>query len=103
MPSAIGSRMSGGLACAMVLPSTNSTMECTIDWGCNDHLDGIQRYPEEQMRLDQLQSLVHQRGRVDGDHRAHVPGRMRERLLQRHRLQLVARASTERSTTGGEG
>ena len=30
-PRAIGSRMSGGLACASVEPSVNSTIECTID------------------------------------------------------------------------
>ncbi len=33
-PSAIGSRMSGGLAWAMLEPSVNSTIECTIDCGC---------------------------------------------------------------------
>ena len=33
-PSAMGSRMSGGDACASVEPSTNSTMECTTDCGC---------------------------------------------------------------------
>jgi len=30
----MGSRMSGGDAWAMVDPSTNSTIECTTDWGC---------------------------------------------------------------------
>ena len=33
-PRAMGSRMSGGDACAIVEPSTNSTIECTTDWGC---------------------------------------------------------------------
>ena len=33
-PSEIGRRMSGGDAWAIVDPSTNSTMECTIDCGC---------------------------------------------------------------------
>ena len=33
-PSEIGRRMSGGDAWAMVEPSMNSTMECTIDCGC---------------------------------------------------------------------
>ncbi len=33
-PRAIGRRMSGGEACAMVAPSRNSTMECTMDCGC---------------------------------------------------------------------
>src|SRR6266566_4414901 len=31
---AMGIRMSGGLACASVDPSVNSTMECTTDCGC---------------------------------------------------------------------
>ena len=30
----IGSFMSGGLACAIVDPSVNVTIECTIDCGC---------------------------------------------------------------------
>ena len=34
MPHAIGIRMSGGLAWAMVEPSTNSTIEWTTDCGC---------------------------------------------------------------------
>ena len=33
-PSAIGIRMSGGLAWMIVAPSENSTIECTIDCGC---------------------------------------------------------------------
>ena len=32
--SAIGSFISGGLACARVEPSVNVTIECTIDCGC---------------------------------------------------------------------
>src|SRR6201997_4428708 len=32
--SAIGSFMSGGLACTIVEPSVNVTMECRIDCGC---------------------------------------------------------------------
>ena len=30
----MGSRMSGGLAWAMVAPSAKVTIECTIDCGC---------------------------------------------------------------------
>ena len=30
----MGNRMSGGLACAMVAPSANVTIEWTIDCGC---------------------------------------------------------------------
>ena len=37
---------------------------------------------EEVMRLDHLEALVHQRGRVDRDPAAHLPGGMGERLLR---------------------
>lgn len=33
-PMAMGPRMSGGVACASVDPSVNSTIEWTYDWGC---------------------------------------------------------------------
>jgi len=56
--SAIGSRMSGGLAMAMVAPSVYSTMECTIDCGCTTDGDLLERDIEEQVGLDQLQALV---------------------------------------------
>ena len=31
----IGIRMSGGPSCALIAPSSNSTIECTIDCGCS--------------------------------------------------------------------
>ena len=43
------------------------------------------RHAEQLVRLDHLQALVDQGGRVDRDDRAHVPGRVRQRLLRRDR------------------
>ena len=82
--SAIGSRMSGGEACAMVEPSTNSTIEWTIDCGCTTTSIRSKREPEQQVRLDHLETLVDQGRGVDRDHRAHVPGRVGQRLLGSH-------------------
>ena len=95
-PSAIGSRMSGGLACASVEPSTNSTIEWTTDCGCTTTSMRSNGHVEEQVRLDHLQALVDQGRGVDGDDRAHVPGRVGERLLGRDVGELGAAAAAER-------
>ena len=63
----------------------------------DDDLDPVVRQAEEEVRLDQLEPLVRERRRVDRDLRAHAPGRVRERLLGRHVLELVARAAAERA------
>ena len=72
--------MSGGEHWASVDPSTNCTIECTIDCGCTTTSIRSRSYAVEQVRLQQLQTLVDQGGGVGGDHPAHVPGRMGERL-----------------------
>ena len=54
------------------------------------------------MRLDQLEALVHERGRVDGDLRAHAPGRVRERLDGAHVGEVGAAPAAERPARGGE-
>ena len=60
------------------------------------------RDAEQVVRLDQLEPLVRERRRVDRDLRPHAPGRMRERLLGRDVLELVARAAAERPAGAGE-
>ena len=66
-----------------------------------DHdLDLLVRQPEEEVRLDQLEALVRERGGVDGDLRAHVPRRVRERLRRCHVFELVTAVTAER-TSGG--
>ena len=48
--------MSGGDAWAIVEPSTNSTIEWTIDCGCTDDVDPVIRHAEQQVRLDHLEA-----------------------------------------------
>ena len=50
----------------------------------HDDLDPVVLEVEEVVRLDQLEPLVRERRRVDGDLRAHRPGGMRERVLHGH-------------------
>ena len=54
--------MSGGLAWAIVDPSVNSTMEWITDCRCTTTSMPVEADAEQQVRLDQLQALVDQRG-----------------------------------------
>ena len=47
-------------------------------------LDAVIWHPEQAMRLDDLQPLVHQGGGIDGDLGAHVPGRVVQRIVYGH-------------------
>ena len=73
-----------------------------IDCGCTT--TSIRSYgdAEQVVGLDHLEALVHQRRRVDRDLAAHRPRRVRERLLDRHVLELGARAAAERAARGGQ-
>ena len=68
----------------------------------HDDVDALVRRAEQVVGLDDLQALVHERRRVDADLAAHRPRRVRERLLDRHVLELGARAAAERAARGGE-
>ena len=57
--------MSGGLSCAITEPSIYSTIECTIDCGWITTPICSGRKIEQPAGFDDLQCLVHQRGRVD--------------------------------------
>ena len=73
------------------------------DRGRVDHdLDPVVRDAEEEVRLDQLEPLVGERRRVDRDLRAHAPRRVRERVLDRDVLEVVAAAAAERPARGGQ-
>ena len=73
------------------------------DRGRVDHdLDLLVRDAEEEVRFDQLQPLVGERRRVDRDLRAHAPGRVRERVLDRHALEVVAAAAAEGPARRGQ-
>src|SRR5436305_3595471 len=67
-----------------------------------DHVDVVVRNAEEMVSLDDLEALVDERRAVDRDDRAHVPGRVRERLLGRHAGELVAAAAAERAAARGQ-
>ena len=64
----------------------------------NGRDDVLRRHVEEQVRLDQFQALIDQGRRVDRHDGTHLPRRVRESLLRPHTTQLLARASTERTT-----
>ncbi len=64
--------------------------------------DPVHRHVEEQVRLDDLEALVHQRGRVDRDDRSHRPGRVRQRLRQGDLAQLVTGPAAEGPSAGCE-
>ena len=68
----------------------------------DDHLDPLVRQAEEIVRLDHLEPLVGESGGVDGDLRAHRPGRMREGLLGRDVRELVGGEPTKRAAARGE-
>ena len=57
---------------------------------------------EQVMGLDQLETLVHERRRVDRDLAAHVPGRVGERRLDVDVAELVLRHPAERPARGGQ-
>ena len=100
--SAIGSFMSGGLAWAIVEPSVNVTIECTIDCGWTTTSMRSYGDAEQQVGLDQLEALVDQRRRVQRVHRAHRPGRMRAGLLGGDVFESVGGPAAERAARRGE-
>lgn len=60
------------------------------------------RHTEEPARLDDLETLVHQRRRIDGDLRSHVPGGMAQRVCRSDMAQLLVGELAERTTRTGE-
>ena len=67
-----------------------------------DDLDLIGRKVKEPARLDEFESLVHQRGGVDRDLVAHAPVRVIERLLDGDLFQIGFCLAEERPSGGGE-
>ena len=65
-------------------------------------IDLIVRQSEQEVRLDDLERLVGQRGAVHGNLVAHAPGRMRERVIDGGERHLLARLGAEGATGGGE-
>ena len=63
----------------------------------NRRHDVLGSHVEQQVGLDELQALVDESRGIDRHDRAHVPGRMSERLSRAHPPQLLTRAPTERT------
>src|SRR5215204_5167766 len=63
---------------------TRRSSDLTMDHGLAVHDDAhvLQRYAEEVVRLNHLQTLVHHGGRVYGDLRPHPPRGVLERILR---------------------
>ena len=70
--------------------------------GVHDDLDLVEVNPEKQMCLDHLKALVDQGRGVDRHHRAHIPGRMIERLLGGDLCELRTGPAPEGSATRGQ-
>ena len=68
----------------------------------DDDVDLVGGHVEQPVRLDDLEALVHQRGRIDGDLAAHLPRRMTQRLLGRHPLERRGGEVAKRSARRGE-
>jgi hypothetical protein len=68
----------------------------------HDHPDAIERHAEQQVRLDELQALVDQRGAVHGDDRPHPPGGVGQGLLGGDAGQLGPAPPAERAAAGGQ-
>ena len=66
--------------------------------GVNHDVNLLRAQIEEPHRLHNLQALVHQRRRIDGDLAPHLPRRVPQRIRGRDRFQLGRRAATERSS-----
>jgi len=68
----------------------------------HDDFDLVVGHVEQMMRLDDLEPLVHERGGVDRNLGAHMPGRMFQCLSRRDVTQIVARATSERPARCGD-
>ena len=68
----------------------------------HDDVDAVVVDAEQQVRLDELETLVHQRRRVQRVHRAHRPGRVGAGLLRGDVLEVGGRPAAERSARRGQ-
>ncbi len=95
MPRAMGSAMSGGEAWAMVEPSMNSTIECTIDCGCTTASMRSSGTSKSRCASMTSSALVDHGRRVGGDDLAHVPGGVGQRLGRGDIAQCLAAPAAE--------
>ena len=68
----------------------------------NQHLNLLGRNAEEPLSLCHLETLVHQRRRINGNLGAHIPGRMLQRIGSGNLLQLLVGKVAERTARAGK-
>src|SRR5215471_20981853 len=68
----------------------------------DEHVEFLRRQGKQKMGLYELEALVHKRGAVDGDFRAHRPIWMRNRLLGRYGLHPLESPFPERPARGSK-
>ena len=68
----------------------------------DDHIHLLQRHPIQPHGFDDLQSLIHQGGAVDGDLRAHLPVGMLQGIGLGHGFQLLAALAEEGAAGAGQ-
>ena len=68
----------------------------------NDDIDTFCGKIKEPVRFDEFERLVHHCRAVDADFRPHLPGWMRERLVDRGAFHIGARRGAKRSAAGSE-
>ena len=93
-------------SCAIIDPSIELDHRVDDRLRVNDDVDFVGADAEQPVRLDHLESLVHQRRRVDGDLAAHPPRRMLQRIVGGDAPQARTRGGREtgrrkRSARGG--
>src|SRR4029077_9116140 len=70
--------------------------------GVNHYFYIFRLEAEKPAGLDHLKSLIHQRGRIDGDTRSHLPGWMIQSLFRRHEGEFRGRRLPKRTARGCE-
>src|SRR5258708_20677237 len=68
----------------------------------DDNFNCIGRYVEKPLRLDYLQTFVHERGRIDGHQPAHIPCWVIQGLFWSHLRKICLWSCPKRSARSGE-
>src|SRR5579871_4188247 len=68
----------------------------------NNHFHLARRHVKKSACLDDLKSLIHERGGIDGDPLSHLPGGMIQGLFHRDGSKLRGRSVAEGTTRSGK-
>jgi hypothetical protein len=96
-------RMSGGARPAVIAPVSPLHEAVHDGLRMDEHLELVGREPEQVMRLDEFEALVHEGRRIDVDLGAHRPGRVAGGLDRRGARDALPRPSPKRSAGRRDG